>query len=412
MAGGYAGKILHIDLSTETVSEYPHSAGIPLGGKALAVEILLELLIGRERAFSEENPVVLATGPLTGSGAPGSARFDIASLSPRDQLPAFSNCGGSFGIYLKKAGYDGLVLTGRCREKRWLRVSGEGITFHDAGAFWGTGTGECSGLLGQREETRQYSVLCIGPAGENLVSFASVAADGHCTGRAGLGAVLGWKNLKAIVVSGTGEIPIHNPEAALEHNRRWHKALAEQAPQAGASLCTGCPLRCVRHPRAEHRDLLDELGMDAIAAREAAQEAGGPSEALFRDIAFRRGIGDRLAQGVPVSKGKGWKRRGKSYGVIAEAFGLPPETEETESFCRNFTEGISAAGQCVFTANGLRRGEAVPPVVAMLRAVTGRDFTLEDLVLTGKTCREKEKQLRKRMEEAMEQIISPVIPNQ
>ena len=100
--GGYMGKILLIDLTTETTEEYPFTdqqRRETLGGKALAYRIFADQVTGKESAFSEENLLILSTGPFTGTGAPGSIRFDITALSPKTGLPSSSNCGGSFGLY-------------------------------------------------------------------------------------------------------------------------------------------------------------------------------------------------------------------------------------------------------------------------------------------------------------------------
>lgn len=404
--GGYGGKILKINLSAETAVEYPWDEGQReryLGGKILAAQILLEHLSGRETALSEENPLIFATGPLTGSLAPGSARFDIAALSPKDDRPAFSNCGGSFGIWLKKAGYDAVILTGRCKEKRWLELGEDGVRFHDAACIWGSTVSRCRKKLEEALNRERMGTISIGPAGENLVTFASMMADGHSTGRAGLGAVMGWKNLKAIAVFGEKEIPLHAPEAVAAFNAHWHTLLKQQGEkqegmQEGTS-CTGCPLHCSRHKQ-EGSELLNELGMDAIAARDAllwAQEQGYPTQALYEQIAYRRGIGDILAAGVHRGKGKGGNRRGGSYRAIAEAFGMTLDTMETERFCRCLTEAISAAGQCMFTVSGLAGQPEKPPAIPaaqMLTLVTGRKTGLEQLLALGESSLALEQQLK------------------
>ena len=208
--GGYMGKVIQIDLTTETVKEYPwtdRQRQLYLGGKIMANRILADHLTGTETAFSEENRVILSTGPLTGTGAPGSIWFDITALSPKTGLPSSSNCGGSFGLYLKKAGYDALILTGRCKAHRWLEICEEQIRFHDADDLWGKGTTECRQLLTRLLNYNSYSSLCIGPAGEELIPSATVINDDRAAGRAGLGAVLGWKKLKAITVTGSKRDP-------------------------------------------------------------------------------------------------------------------------------------------------------------------------------------------------------------
>ena len=143
---GYMGKVMAVDLTTETVTEYPWSdrqRELYLGGKIMAARILCDHLTGKETAFSEENWVVISTGPLTGTGAPSSARFNISALSPQTGILASSNCGGSFGFHLKKAGYDALILKGRCSGRKWLEISDDTFTFHDAGDLWGTWVSEC-----------------------------------------------------------------------------------------------------------------------------------------------------------------------------------------------------------------------------------------------------------------------------
>ena len=132
---GYTGKVKLVDLTHETVQEYPwtdRDRELYLGGKIMANKIFLDLLTGTESAFSEENPVIITTGPLTLSGAPSSTRYDISAISPLTGLPASSNCGGDFGLYLKRAGYDALILSGRCSSHRWLEIHNDSFIFHDA----------------------------------------------------------------------------------------------------------------------------------------------------------------------------------------------------------------------------------------------------------------------------------------
>ena len=401
---GYAGKVLKIDLCNKTISEYPWSdrdRGKNLGGKIMAAQILYDHLTEKEAAFSEDNWVVITTGPLTGTGAPGSVRFDIAALSPQDGLPAFSNCGGNFGVWLKRAGYDALILAGRSAEKCWLEIDEEQVLFHEATDLWGTGTGQCRKELTQRLGTQKYGSLCIGPAGENLVKYASVVNDGHSAGRAGIGAVLGWKNVKAVTVSGSKEIQLYDFDAAADWNRKWYaqlRAVAQEQPQS-KTACPGCPLHCGKHLHAEKESVLNELGMDAIAAQDAAgwaAEQGILTQTLYEDIAYRRGIGNELAEGVPKRKGNGGKRRGGSYGAIAEAFRLSPDDPETAFFCRSLTEAVSASGQCMFTVNGMQvsdEGATIVPGLKMLSLVTGMDMDLEKFLQIGHRFSELEQQI-------------------
>ena len=241
---GYMGKVMMVDLTTETVTEYPWSdeqRDLYLGGKIMAARILCDHLTGKEKPFSEENWVVISTGPLTGTGAPSSARFNISALSPQTGILASSNCGGSFGFHLKKAGYDALILKGKCQERKWLEINDDQFVFHNAGDLWGTKTGKCQEMLAELTGKKRFGKLCIGPAGENLVKYAGILSDERAAGRTGLGAVLGWKGLKAITVSGTKSVPIYDKEATAAWTKKWiaylqgHPLTGNQLPKLGTA---------------------------------------------------------------------------------------------------------------------------------------------------------------------------------
>lgn len=338
--GGYAGKVIQIDLTTEAVTEYPwtdRQRQLYLGGKIMANRILADHLTGTETAFSEENWVILSTGPLTGTGAPGSIRFDITALSPKTGLPSSSNCGGSFGLYLKKAGYDALIQSGRCRTHRWLEIFGERIQFHDADDLWGKGTTECRQLLTGLLNYNSYSSLCIGPAGEEWIPSATVISDDRAAGRAGLGAVLGWKNLKAITVTGSNPIPIYNKKKTIVENKKWFAALSTHpftSDKEKVSSCVGCPIRC-KTPSTEANAILNDLGIDSIAAAKGIQW-------LEERIGFKPEAN---------SKNKDGQRRKGIYPAMLKAFGLQ-ESLDTAMLYQDLTEAVSASGLCMFTANG------------------------------------------------------------
>ena len=244
---GYMGKVMLVDLTSETVTEYPwndEQRELYLGGKIMAARLLCDHLTGKETAYSEENWVVISTGPLTGTGAPSSARFNISALSPQTGLLASSNCGGSFGFHLKKAGYDALILKGQCQGRRWLQIHDEQFTFHDAADLWGTKTRDCQEKLSELTGKKKLGRLCIGPAGEHLVKYASIVSDERSAGRTGLGAVLGWKNLKAITVTGTKTVPVFDKEKTTAWCKKWfaylqgHPLTGRQLPKLGTAGLT------------------------------------------------------------------------------------------------------------------------------------------------------------------------------
>ena len=250
---GYMGKIMMVDLTSETVSEYPWSdeqRELYLGGKIMAARILCDHLTGKETAFSEENWVVISTGPLTGTGAPSSARFNISALSPQTGILASSNCGGSFGFHLKKAGYDALILKGKCNGHKWLEINEEQFIFHDADDLWGMKTSQCQETLVQLTGKKKFGKLCIGPAGENLVKYAGIISDERAAGRTGMGAVLGWKGLKAITVTGNKTVPVYDKEKTTEWCKKWyaylqsHPLTGNQLPKVGtAGLVSSMQMR-------------------------------------------------------------------------------------------------------------------------------------------------------------------------
>ena len=250
---GYMGKVMMVDLTTETVTEYPWSdeqRELYLGGKIMAARILADHLTGKETAFSEENWVVISTGPLTGTGAPSSSRFNISALSPQTGILASSNCGGSFGFHLKKAGCDALILKGKCNGRKWLEISEDQFIFHDAEALWGMRSSECQEALQKLTGKKKLGKLCIGPAGENLVKYAGIISDERAAGRTGLGAVLGWKGLKAITVTGSQTVPVYDKEKTTEWCKKWfaylqsHPLTGNQLPKVGtAGLVSSMQMR-------------------------------------------------------------------------------------------------------------------------------------------------------------------------
>ena len=243
--GGYMGKVVKLDLSTRQVSEYPwtdRQRELYIGGNIMAAKILFDHLTGTETAYSEDNWLVVATGPLTGTGAPSSARFDISGLSPQTGIVASSNCGGSFGYYLKKAGYDALIISGKCSERCWIEIREDEFLFHSAEDIWGMKTGECQKAIKEKTGIKnKLGMIVIGPAGENLVKYASIISDERAAGRTGMGAALGWKNIKAIAVTGNKEIPVYDKEGTMEWCKKWfaylkaHPLTGKQMPRVGTA---------------------------------------------------------------------------------------------------------------------------------------------------------------------------------
>jgi aldehyde:ferredoxin oxidoreductase len=270
------GRVLQIDLSTRQVSEYPFSDAerkLYLGGKIMAARILADLVGGPLDPFGPENVLVVTTGPLTGTGAPMTARFNVSTISPLTGLLASSNCGGSFGLHLKKAGLDGLVISGRAATPVWVEIKDGEVAFHDATRLWGTTTtSQAQAALPPRT-----GKLVIGPAGENLVRYAGLFSDERTAGRAGVGAVFGAKNLKALVAHGTHAIAAHEPERSRAILKRWtqelrdHPITGRQLPRLGtAGLVSGMQAHRILATRNFSRGRFDQF--DAISGETLAEE--------------------------------------------------------------------------------------------------------------------------------------------
>jgi aldehyde:ferredoxin oxidoreductase len=235
--GAYAGTVLRIDLGSREVSEYPWTDDDRrkyLGGKVMAARILYDALADGTDPLGPENVMVIATGPLNGTGAPSTARFDVSALSPLTGTLGTSNSGGSFGTYLKKAGVDALVLTGRASEPVWLEVAEDGVRFHDAGEVWGMRTSAAQTAL-REAISAKCGTIVAGPAGENLVPYAALVSDERVAGRTGMGAVFGSKNLKGIAAHGERTAQPSSADAFGTHIKKWTASLKAH-PIAGDRL--------------------------------------------------------------------------------------------------------------------------------------------------------------------------------
>jgi aldehyde:ferredoxin oxidoreductase len=176
-----------------------------IGGSSLGAKLFLDDYPLDADPLAPESPLMVMTGPMVGSGFPGTSRFAVCAKSPLTGIWGESACGGNFGPELKKAGYDGIVITGRAEKPVVLSIVEGEAKLTDASGLWGKDVYETADLL--KEADKGAKTLVIGPAGENLVRFAAIGNDkGHFVGRTGLGAVMGAKRLKAISVRGEGKL--------------------------------------------------------------------------------------------------------------------------------------------------------------------------------------------------------------
>jgi len=209
---GYMHKYLDVDLTSGKIHEkklYPELAEKFIGGKGLGAKILYDELKAGVDPLSPENIILFMTGPLTGTSVVTSGRWCIVTKSPHTGIYLDSQIGGNFGHHLKKAGYDFILVRGKAANLCYLLVTSEGSTIISAKEVWGRGTFATEEILQGKHPKSE--VASIGIAGEKLVTYANVMTGrSHMAGRGGSGAVMGSKNLKAVVVSGNEKITAAN----------------------------------------------------------------------------------------------------------------------------------------------------------------------------------------------------------
>ena len=272
---GYTGKILRVDLSSGSITEVSTMdyADRFLGGRGIAAKICWDEVPPEVKAFDAENRIVFATGPLGGVPTIGGSRWTVCGKSAVSTPEHFcySNLGGRWGAELKFAGYDAIVVQGKSEKPVYLFLHDETAELKDASALWGKGSIDTREIL-KNELGNSVRVVAIGPAGENMAIMASLMADNDASGSGGLGATIGSKRLKAIVVKGTGKgVKIAQPErfrelaayyrqldrafpsSGWEHAGQWSRDIATGGIkiipgqfEMKKDPCYGCTAKCAR----------------------------------------------------------------------------------------------------------------------------------------------------------------------
>jgi aldehyde:ferredoxin oxidoreductase len=243
MLHGYAGRILHVDLTTGKTRVEPLNeeyAKKYIGGIGLGMRLWLDQSKPGVDPFSPENPLVLANGPISGTIWPtGGNGHAFVSKSPQSYGVGEAKSHGSFGTELKRAGYDAVIFKGKAEKPVYVWIDDDSVQLLDASHLMGKSPGETEDAI--REELGDYyiRVAAIGPAGEKLVRIACIINDKtRAAGRTGLGAVMGSKNLKAIAVRGTRDITVAKPEEFMEYVKEFHERMKGPATQKYRTLGT------------------------------------------------------------------------------------------------------------------------------------------------------------------------------
>ncbi len=232
---GYCGRLLHVNLTRDRIATLNLDLSLVrpfLGGAGLGCRILYNMIGPDTDPLGPENPLLLLTGPFTGTAVPAGSRAVFCARSPQTGLLGYSVFGGHLGADLKFAGYDGVIITGRASRPSYIFIDDSTVEVRDATSLWGKDTATVWDILKEETGLRRAGVARIGPAGERLIKYANVMVDHHrAAGRTGMGAVMGSKQLKAIVVHGSHRsVDVANADALLEYAQRLNEDKAETPP--------------------------------------------------------------------------------------------------------------------------------------------------------------------------------------
>jgi aldehyde:ferredoxin oxidoreductase len=239
--GGWTGTVLRVDLTRESVTKEKLNcdwAAQYVGGRGVAARYLYEEVDPQVDPLSPENKLIFATGPLTGTNASCGARYMVVTKGPLTGAMTTSNSGGKWGPELKFAGYDMIIFEGRAERPVYLWIMDDQVELRPADHLWGRGVFETEDELKRATGLPDCSVAAIGPAGENRVLFAAIVNEKfRAAGRSGVGAVMGSKHLKAIVVRGTGAVSVAKPAEMMRAQWAMKQDLTE-APLTAEGLPT------------------------------------------------------------------------------------------------------------------------------------------------------------------------------
>ena len=239
--GGYAGRILFVDLTTQEIRTEPLSEQMAeeyIGGNGIGAKLLYDLVPAKADALGPENVLILAVGPTQGTSMPAvNSRTVLITKSPLTGFFIDSYFGGQFGAELKYAGYDAVVITGRSAKPVYIWVDDDRVELRDAAHLWGKKTVDAQMEIKRELGDENIPMATIGPAGENLSLISCTISGVRAAGRGGTGAVWGSKNLKALAVRGTGDVRVPDIAQAEKYMREFNETIRSN-PATGQALPT------------------------------------------------------------------------------------------------------------------------------------------------------------------------------
>lgn len=232
----YHGTMLRVNLTTGDMKTSAISDEMSrkyIGGRGLSAKILYDEVDPTIDAYSPDNKLIFAAGPLSGTSAPTGGRYEVSCKSPLSGTITGANSGGQWAAHLRRAGIEVIVFEGKAKKPTYLQITNGKAELKSAEKLWGLDTHKTTDAL-QRDLGKEYRVACIGPAGEKLVKISCVINDKHrAAGRGGTGAVMGSKNLKAIAVKGDKKIEVADEEAFKKAQDDALKKIKENAVTGG-----------------------------------------------------------------------------------------------------------------------------------------------------------------------------------
>lgn len=228
--GGYAGKILRINLTDQTAQEEQLPLEVAqkfIGGAGIGAKYLFDELEPGTDPLGPENKLIFSVGPFTGSTIPSASRLNITSKSPLSHTIASALSGGYFPSELKYTGYDALIVEGQSEAPVYVWIKNSEVQFRSAKKIWGLRTSDCQQVIKDDLKDQNVRCVCIGPAGENISKMACIMNERRAAGRKGLGAVMGSKNLKAIAIRGDREVSVADQDKYLVARKKLLDALKE-----------------------------------------------------------------------------------------------------------------------------------------------------------------------------------------
>lgn len=383
---GYAGEILKVDLSDGKVTRLPtvDYAERFLGGRGVAAKLYWDLVPPQAGAYDAENCFICASGPVAGFNGFAGSRWVVCGKSPAGDRETFSyaNLGGRWGTWLKYAGYDALAVQGKASQPVYLFINNQTAEIRDAAELWGRSALEVSDVL-PANLGKSVSVLTVGPAAENRVSFATVLADEGASGSGGLGAVMGSKMLKAIVVDGKKRPAAADP-ARLKRLAGHLKSVNKKPPVSmwsvpgitQAHVCYGCVIGCDR------QTYRGEGGRRFKHFCQQSNVYQGPAAEYFGDWNEVRLLAIRLCDGygldTAVMKGLiDWLIACHREGILRDGdVGLPLSRAGSAEF-------IEALARKISLREGFGDSLARGTIAAARDVGAGAEKLLPDFVATG-----------------------------